>query len=204
MNEGYGPADHDAYESRVAPVARKHGMVREAVYTVNQFLAGTGPKDATSVGVWSLDAPSSLQALMSDPAYKANIPLRNRIHAMKQLSMFLVREAVDEGAPRPGHAVLVALLVLNEGHDAAEQADYEKTVAPIAGRHGLRLFKSYHVVKGMAGPGAGRVALINFYDLPTPDALGRISASAEYKTHIPHRNRVHDMTASSFYFVAPR
>ena len=202
MQSGFGPADHDAYEARIAPIAAEHGMASESIYTVAKFLGGAGPSEASSVGIWTLQAPASLEGVMSDARYQGEIPLRDRIHDMKRTVMFVAQEEPAGAAPAPGHVLLVGALAMKPGFGFDEHAAYEAAVAPIAARHGMRLYRSFRVLQAMGG--ASNIVAVNVWDLDSPEALSQVMADPEYVAKIEYRDRIHDMATTTMYFVSKR
>lgn len=203
MNEGYGPADQDAYEARIAPIGVEHGMNRLSAYTVASFLGGAGPQAASTFGVWSLATDKSLGGVMSDSRYKANMSLRDKIHDMKQVAMYIAQEEVVKDKPEPGHALLLGVLAMKKGFGFQDHVDYERAIAPISSKHGMKLVRTFRVSQSM-GAGPDNIAIVSLWDLPKPEAFNAVVTDPEYTAHISYRNLIHDMSASSMYFVTPR
>jgi len=203
MKEGFGPSDHDAYEKRISPIAAEHGMRRESAYTVGKFLGGTGPKQASTVGVWALDAPASLQSVMSDSQYQAQVPYRDRLHDMPNSVMYLAKEEFTATSTPSGRTLLVGVIAMKPGFDYEDHSAYEKALAPITAKHGMRLFRAYRVVQPLGGGPANAVA-INIWELPSPEALGKVMGDPEYAAIVPYRDRIHDMAGTTMYFAASR
>jgi len=203
MKEGFGPADHDGYEKRISPITLDHGMRGESAYTVGKFLGGTGPKEASTVGVWSLETPASLQAVMSDPRYQAQVPYRDRLHDMAHAVMYLAKEEFAATTAPSGKTLLVGVIAMKPGFDYEDHNAYEKTLASITARHGMRLFRAYRIVQPLGGGPANAVA-VNIWELPSPEALGKVMSDPEYVAIVPYRDRIHDMAETTMYFVASR
>lgn len=203
MNEGYGPAEQDAYETRIAPIAAEHGMNRLSAYSVASFLGGAGPKTASTFGVWGLASDKSLFGVMGDARYKANTALRDQIHDMKQVTMYLAQEEIVRDKPTPGHALLLGVLAMKKGFGFQDHVDYERAIQPITSKHGMKLVRTFRVAQSM-GAGPDNIAIVSLWDLPKPEALNAVMSDPEYGAHISYRNLIHDMAASSMYFVAQR
>jgi hypothetical protein len=203
MKPGFGPGDHDAYELRIGPIASAHGMARQSAYTVQQFLGGPGPQDASTFGVWTLATPNSMAEVVSDPRYKDQMSSRDRVHDMARMTMFLASEEAVEARPEAGHALLVGVLAMKPGFGFDDHASYERAILPITSRHGMKLVRSFRVMQTM-GAGQGQVVAVSLWDLPKPEALQEIMSDPEYVAHIGYRNLIHDMPATSMYFVTPR
>ena len=203
MNEGFGPEDQDRYEQAIAPIAADHGMARTEAYTVSKYLGGDGPRHASTVGVWALEQPESMSRVMGDDRYLAHVERRDEIHDLPSAAMYMTREEFRGTPPAPGEAILVGLLVMNESHGFDDHHDYEMSISPTTERHGMRLFAEYRVLDKLS-PSAPDAAAINFWALETPEALGKVMSDPEYQTHIEHRDAIHDMQATTMYFVAPR
>lgn len=204
MRDGYSAEDHDKYERRIAPIAADHGMVRDSAYSVQQFLGGPGPKNASTLGVWTLGSPEALQAVMSDARYKVQMTYRDRIHDMPNAAMYLAREIPASAAPEHGHALLAGVLAMQPGFDYADHAAYEKAIGPIMARHGMRLVRTFQVTQPMGGEPAANIVAVSLWDLPTTGALGEVMSDPEYKAIIGYRDRIHDMAATTMYFIALR
>lgn len=202
MQSGFGPSDHDAYEARIAPIAAEHGMVSESIYTVAKFLGGAGPSEASSVGVWTLQAPGSLEGVMADPRYQGESALRDRIHDMKRTVMFLAQEEFAGAAPAPDHPLLVGALAMRPGFGFEEHSAYEAAVAPVAARHGMRLYRSFRVLKALGG--ASNIVAINIWELDSAEALSKVMADPEYVAKVEYRDRIHDMATTTMYLVNKR
>ncbi len=142
MKPGFSPSDHDAYEARVAPIAAEHGMNRSTALSVTQFVGGAGPRNASTIGFWSLQSADSVQSLMGDPRYQAQISHRDQIHDMANLMMYSARETIA-GAPAPaGHVLLVGLIAMKPGFSFDDHAAYEARMASISARHGMQLVRA--------------------------------------------------------------
>lgn len=203
MRDGFGPADQDAYENLIAPIAADHGMRRESAYTVTRFLGGAGPKNASTFSSWSLAKPSTLQAVMGDSRYQANVPQRDRVHDMANVAMYVTSAEVTAAAPPPGHALLVGVLAMKPGYSYGDHVAYEQSIAAVTERHGMRLFRAYRVLQPI-GAGIKNAVAVAIWDLKSPDALGQVMNDPEYKANIANRDRLHDMAATTMYFVTPR
>lgn len=203
MRDGFGTADQDAYENFIAPIAADHGMRREAAYTVTQFLGGAGAKNASTVGAWSLSKPSTLQDVMGDARYQANVPQRDRVHDMANVAMYVTSAEVTAAAPAQGHALLVGVLAMKPGFGYGDHVAYEQSIAAVTERHGMRLFRSYRVLQPM-GAGIKNAVAVAIWDLKSPEVLGRVMSDPEYAANVANRDRIHDMAATTMYFVAPR
>lgn len=203
MRDGFGPADQDAYEEVIAPIAAEHGMRRESAYTITRFLGGAGPKNASTFGAWSLGKPSTLQDVMGDPRYQANVAQRDRVHDMAHVAMYVTSAEVSSAAPPPGHALLVGVLAMKPGFGYGDHVAYEQSIAAVTERHGMRLFRSYRVLQSM-GAGIGNAVAVAVWDLKSPEVLGQVMKDPEYVAKLDTRDRIHDMAATTMYFVTPR
>jgi len=203
MREGYGPSDQDAYEAKIAPIAASHGMARTTALSVSKFLGGAGPVQASTIGVWSLDSPASMTGTMSDPGYAENVALRDRIHDMPNAAMYMTTEEFSAGPVKPGGAILVGLLAMNEGYGFDEHHDYEASIADVTKRHGMKLIAEYRVQDKLS-PSAPDAAAINIWQLESPESLGAVMRDPEYQQHIEHRDELHDMETTAMWFTTVR
>jgi hypothetical protein len=202
MRGGFGPGDHDAYEARISPIGRVHGMTREAAYTVTRYLGGSGPAAASTVGIWTLAEPTSLPGVMSDPRYQAEVPGRDRLHDLAASAMYVGEEVFTGPAPAPGHVLLVGLLAMRPGFGYADHDAYERSLAAVTERHGMRLSRAVRITRALSGSDA--VVAVNVWELPDPAALTAVMSDPEYVAHVAERDRIHDMGATTMYFVAAR
>lgn len=203
MREGFGPADQDAYENRIAPIAAEHGMRRESAYTVTKFLGGAGPQRASTLGTWSLSKPSTLQDVMGDRRYQANVSQRDRVHDMANVAMYLTSAEVTTAAPPSGHTQLVAVLATKPGFGYDDHVSYEQSISAIAKRHGMHLVRSYRVLQPM-GAGIKNAVAVAVWDLKNSGTLGEVMRDPQYVAHIAQRDRIHDMAATTMYLATPR
>ena len=202
MQEGYGEAEHDAYEATIAPIAADHGMKRDTAYTVTKYLGGRGPQHASTLGVWTLASPTALQGVMGDARYQAQATHRDRIHDMPHAAMYMTREEPVDSEANASDALLVGLLVMNDGYDFDDHAAYEKDIEAVTSRHGMRLVRAFRVMKAMGG--AEPVQAINVWALDSPAALKQVMSDPDYIANIHNRDRMHNMAATTMYFVARR
>ncbi|MBV1861862.1 MAG: hypothetical protein KUG77_25805 [Nannocystaceae bacterium] len=203
MHEGYGPSDQDSYEEKIAPIAASHGMARTSALTVSKFLGGAGPAQASTIGVWALEAPASMKATMSDPRYAENMSLRDRIHDMPNAAMYMATEEFNAGPAKPGSTILVGLLAMNEGYGFDDHHDYETSISDITKRHGMHLIAEYRVLDKLS-PSAPEAAAVNVWRLDSPESLGAVMRDPEYQTHIEHRDELHDMKTTTMWFTTER
>lgn len=203
MRDGFGPADQDAYENRIAPIAAEHGMRRESAYTVTKFLGGAGPQRASTLGTWSLSKPSTLQDVMGDRRYQANVSQRDRVHDMANVAMYLTSAEVTTAAPPSGHTQLVAVLATKPGFGYDDHVSYEQSISAIAERHGMHLVRSYRVLQPM-GAGIKNAVAVAVWDLKNSGTLGEVMRDPQYVAHIAQRDRIHDMAATTMYLATPR
>ncbi len=202
MREGYGPADHDQYETTIAPIAKDHGMALDTAYTVTKFLKGRGPQHASTFGVWGLSSSASLKGVMNDARYREHVGTRDRIHDMPQAAMYMTIEEPVEAEARAGDTILAGFLVMNEGYGFDDHAKYEENIGHITERHGMRLIRAFRVMKALGE--AAPVHAINVWALSSPKALKGVMSDPEYVANIENRDRLHDMSATTMYFVTYR
>lgn len=88
MKPGFTFEDHAAYEDRIAPITRRHGMRLVRAYRVTDRLSDTGAANVAAIYIWSLPTQDALGAIMQDPEYIANTPERDRTHDMRATTMY--------------------------------------------------------------------------------------------------------------------
>lgn len=201
MQQGFGPDDQDAYEARIAPIAHDHGMARRAAYTVQQAM-GAPDSTISTVGVWQLATPGTLQEVMGDARYQAQIPTRDKVHDLASSELYLTEEVQTAGAPPEGHVLLVGRLVMKPGFSFEDHEAYERSIQPILERHGMRASRSFKITKVLGGP-EHAVAIV-LWELPRAEAFAEVLGDPEYQTHVAERDRLHDMAATQLFFVSAR
>ncbi|MEO1407436.1 MAG: hypothetical protein AAFV54_13235, partial [Pseudomonadota bacterium] len=112
MNEGYGLEERDNYEAIVARIASRYGMEKVRAYDLTQHLGG-GLPTASRLNVWEVPE-GAMQKLGADPDYQAIIPYRDRIHNMKEVSLFMAGETLGGREPT-ADTILVDLVVMKGG-----------------------------------------------------------------------------------------
>lgn len=202
LRGGFGPGDHDAYETRIAPVAADHGMSREGSLTVSQQVGAGAPQKATILGFWSLRSSDTVTCVMSDPRYQAQIGFRNKVHDMANVVMYDGRAEFTGAPPASGQVLLVGLIAMKPGFSFDDHAAYEARIAEITARHGMHLVRAYRVNQRLSSVGAANVAGIYVWSLPSPQSLAEIMQDPDYVAMVPERNRTHDMAATTMYFAA--
>lgn len=88
MNDGYGNAERDAYESKMVPLAAKYGFELISSYAIKKKLSGTGPQQPLRLNLWRVEDPSTMKKLSADADYKALEGVRSKIHDFSKLTMF--------------------------------------------------------------------------------------------------------------------
>ena len=92
---------------------------------------------------------------------------------MSNSVMYLAQEAFAATSMPSGRALLVGVIAMKPGFDYEDHSAYEKALAPITAKHGMRLFRAYRVVQPLGGGPANAVA-INIWEPPSPEALGKV------------------------------
>ena len=89
MNPGFGLANRNTYEAKVAPITAKYGMSRFASYDITSKKIGIASDTAIRLNFWNIEDPEKMKLLSKDPAYQALLPFRNKIHNMERVTLFL-------------------------------------------------------------------------------------------------------------------
>lgn len=92
MNEGYGKEDRDYYCSKIDEVGRKYGVNKKQSYQITKKIAGNGP-EALRLNIWKLDDPTAFMHINKDAGYQKWIPLRDQIHNMSAVSIYMAQPA---------------------------------------------------------------------------------------------------------------
>ena len=88
MDEQAGALQRTIYNQKVQQIAKKHGINMVSSFDVLQKLGGQ-IDGVLEVNIWEMDSPESMKALGGDPEYQANVPFRDQIHNMKDLTLYL-------------------------------------------------------------------------------------------------------------------
>ncbi len=91
MKSGYGMEDRHEYERRVVPVAKRYGIELTHQYEIVKSMAGSMKDKVLLLNLWSLPDPFAMKELASDPDYIANRSLRDRLHNMAELTLYLAQ-----------------------------------------------------------------------------------------------------------------
>ncbi len=197
LNEGSDISDRDRYEERIAPMAARTGL--SVIKSVNllQHLNG-GIQEAVRLNIWEMESPANMQALMQDAQYQAEIPTRDAIHNMKDLSLYLATETADNGGLGEG-MVLVDLVVMNDGYGAAERDAYEAKVAPIAAQYGMELAAAYTIDQKLNGAATDDALRLNLWSVADPAAMQDLNGDPAYQALADERNRLHDFSQLTLF-----
>ncbi len=197
MNEGSDIADRDQYEQRIAPMAERTGLSIVRSVDLVQHLNGGIPR-AVRLNIWEMESAANMQALMQDPEYQAEIPTRDAIHNMKDLSLYLATETTNNGGLGTG-MVLVDLVVMNDGYGAAERDAYEAKVAPIAAQYGMELAAAYTIDEKLNGAATDDALRLNLWSVSDPAAMAELNTDPAYQALADERNRLHDFSQLTLF-----
>lgn len=89
--DGTGQAERDAYEAKMAPIAKKYGFEVVQSFEITGKIAGTGPDKPLRLNFWKGSDPAGLQKLTEDADYKALDDERNAITDFDNLALLLAR-----------------------------------------------------------------------------------------------------------------
>ncbi|SHH80907.1 DUF1330 domain-containing protein [Cognatishimia maritima] len=202
MNDGFDLKERNAYEAEIAPIAGDYGMAVIHSYNLTAHLSGT-MSDAVRLNVWELPSPSAMQAVINDPRYAAGVPRRDEIHDMESLTLYMASsdETGQQVADKP---VLIDLVVLNEGQEAAARDAYEMKVASIAAKYGFEQVASFPVIQKIAGVGPEQPMRLNLWSLQDPAGMQKLGADPEYVALENERNAIHDFSQLTLFFGQAR
>lgn len=99
--------------------------------------------------------------------------------------------------------VLLDFVVMNSKFGDKERDAYEREVAPIAARYGMKMIQSYKLEKFLNGSIPKNTARLNLWDVPSPETLKKLSQDQDYQALIPHRNKIHAMQNVTLFFAEP-
>lgn len=96
MKDGFGAAERDAYEAKMAPLAEKYGYVIQASYEIDQKIGGDGPETPLRLNLWNGNNPDALGALTQDPGYVALEAERQKLFDFSALTLFMATPIVSQ------------------------------------------------------------------------------------------------------------
>ena len=146
--------------------------------------------------------PSALQAVLNDAEYKTHISKRDSIHNMRDLGLYIAKDQMDKG-PVSDAAVLVDLVVMNEGFGAKERAEYEAAIEPIAAKHGLIKVATYPVIQKANGVGPDSALQLNLWSVADPKGLEALFADPEFAKLTDMRNKLHNFDELTLFMATP-
>jgi uncharacterized protein (DUF1330 family) len=91
---GFGYQDHVDYERGISAITARHGMHLVRRFKILKVMGGAA--NIAAFVVWALPSPQALGAIMSDPEYVANIPIRDRAHDMAATTMYFVSQRAGQ------------------------------------------------------------------------------------------------------------
>lgn len=197
MNEGYGIEERNNYEAIIEPISTKYGAKIVRSYDLKQHLGGAIPK-AIRFNVWEL-SDGAMQKLQQDPDYQALVAYRDRIHNMKDGSLFMATESLGNREPMTD-TIMVDLVVMQDGYGLKQREAYERKTAPIGVKYGVEKFATYDIVQkiGGAAPDGLRV---NLWAVPDPSAMAMVNSDPDYQKQVPKRDQIHKMDLVTLFFA---
>lgn len=151
LNKSMELKARNAYNSRAAPIAARHGVKLQA--TLDPVLVVLGPRDLDRLDLWTLPAPESLRAWGQDPDYKAMHAETMAVHDMSRLTLYLGRE-MGPFQLKPGVHYWVEFLSFDkDGFNGREFTDYQREVDGIAAKSGLHRVATFGKVGRIMGQG---------------------------------------------------
>ena len=201
LNNGVELQERIDYEELIRPVTERHGMSVLHRYNLDAHLDGA-LEDAARLLIWEMDSPAALQAVLEDPEYVPHTGQRDEIHNMRALTIYMGGSAQDEGQITDT-AVLVDLVVMNDGFGAEERAEYEASIEPIAARHGLTKIATFPIGAKAAGRGPETPLQLNLWRVEDPAGLQALFADPEFATHVDRRNELHNFDELTLFLASP-
>ena len=201
LNRGADLEDRLEYEQLIRPVTQRHGMSVLHQYNLDAHLGGS-LKNAARLLIWEMDSPAALQAVLEDPDYIPHTDRRDDIHNMRALTLYMGGSAQDEGQVSDA-AVLVDLVVMNDGFGAEERAAYEALIEPIAAKHGLTRIATFPIGAKANGRGPDDPLQLNLWRVEDPAGLQALFADPEFAAHVDRRNQLHDFDELTLFLASP-
>lgn len=201
LAEGAELAERNAYEEALEPIAARYGA--EYIHTYNLVSHIGGPMDsAVRLNIWEFEDQNALALVNEDEDYKALIPMRDRVHDMDALTLYMA-QPIKDGGPIGDGVVLVDLIVMQDGAGDAERNAYEARMAPIAEKYGFRVHSAFRILQKIGGEGPESPIRLNLWAGQDPEGLQRLSQDPEYQELVEMRNRIHDMEQIALFLAAP-
>ena len=157
---------------------------------------------AIGANLWEMDSPEQLQAVLADAEYGANTDVRDRLHDMDRLTMFLATKTMDEGESDPDKLALLDVVVLNDGFTLEDRAEYAALMAPLAATYGAKVLKSFTISKHLRGELSDAVEF-NIWQLPDAEVFAKMTADPAYQANLALRDRLHNMEKLTMILASP-
>lgn len=189
------------YEKLIEPVTNRHGMKVLHKYNIETHLGGK-LENVSRLLIWEMDNPTALQKVLEDPDYIPHVDRRDGIHNMRALTIYMGGSTQDEGQISDT-AVLVDLVVMNEGFGAKERAEYEAQIEPIAERYGITKTATFPIGAKANGRGPETPLQLNLWRIKDPAGLQELFADKEFAKHLNRRNQLHNFNELTLLLASP-
>ena len=198
LKPGVDPQQAEVYFSKIGPVIAKHGL--ENVYRFQVETKMAGAVEPQIVNLWSVRGPDTMPGIMNDPAYQANMALRDSTFEMPEIEMFML-QATGPFDQTEAPLLFVDLLDLQPRADTDRAAEYFSRIEPIVEGHGLVPVARFEVTKKMAG--SMEPKLVNLWTMRGPDTFPGIMQDPRYQDNVAFRNATFDMKSAAMYTLKP-
>ncbi len=195
-------AERNAYEAKMAPIAEQYGARVIHSYDITGHIAGP-MEEAVRLNVWAFSEPDALAKLNEDARYQALVPVRDRIHDMEALTLYLA-ENIRDGGPITDGVILVDLVAMTKGNGDAERDAYEAKMAPIAKRYGFEVVSSFRISQKLAGEGPDSAMRLSLWEGQSPDGLQQLNTDPGYVALAEERDRITDFANLALFMAEPR
>ena len=202
LNSGFGQSDRDAYSKDTQEIAKKYGFEKRQSFQVAHKLSGAGPENAMEFNLWTLPSPSAMAGLGQDAAYQANVPKRDKVHNMGELTLYLARPKNGYASfiPKDGKFYLLDFVIMNEGNGPLQRTIYTEKTEKIAIKHGIKKVASYDVIQHLGGL-IPDVLEVNLWEMDTPEAMQALGSDPAYQENVPFRDKIHNMQDLTLYMA---
>jgi uncharacterized protein (DUF1330 family) len=202
MNDAVSIEARNQYEAALKPIAARHGARVVHSYDLQAHLAGPMP-EAVRINVWAFADPKALAHVSADPEYAALVPMRDSVHNMKALTLYMAQPIRDTGPIEEG-VILVDLVSMADGAGDAERDAYEAKMAPLAAGQGFEVHSAFRTLEKIGGTGPLSPLRLNLWSGQDPEGLARLNADPDYQALAPERDAITDFSQLALFMAKPR
>lgn len=168
LNKDMALSARDAYNSKAAPIAARHGVRLQATLDPVQIVIG--PRDLARLDLWTLPDPGALKAWGDDAEYKAMQTETLAVHDVSKLTLYLAREMSAFKMVRDANYWVEFLSFNKTGFKGPEFSAYQAEIDGIAAQSGMNRVATFGKVGRILGQGY-EAHWMNIYSVDDPEKL---------------------------------